>query len=326
MFPSRGEGFGLPLAEAMALGKPVIATAYGGQSDFCDGGDKLALRLQFRLRGDASWRVQFRLARTRRGIAGPDHAGCARGDARRTCRESEAGQARILADYTWDRVAERTRTAIALVRQPLRSGDLRLPTIGVISTWNSRCGIADYTRSLVSGIEPERLRVFANKGVEVLGPDESFVRRCWAQGWDDKLEDLYQEIRAASIDAAVFQFNFGFFRLSSLAWLCERLRGLGIPVFITFHSTMDVVKPDITIRLSEITETLAHACRLLVHSVHDLNRLKAIGLVENVTLFPMGLPVPFTGDREAKRRSLGLENKTIIASFGYLCRTRDCVS
>ncbi len=127
-----------------------------------------------------------------------------------------------------------------------------------------------------------------------------------------------QEIRAAGIDAAVFQFNFGFFRLSSLARLFERLRVLGIPVFITFHSTMDVVKPDITIRLSEITETLAHACRLLVHSVHDLNRLKDIGLVDNVTLFPMGLPLPFTGDREAKRRSLGLENKTVIASFGYL--------
>jgi glycosyltransferase involved in cell wall biosynthesis len=55
-----------------------------------------------------------------------------------------------------------------------------------------------------------------------------------------------------------------------------------------------------------------------VHSVHDLNHLKAIGLVDNVTLFPMGLPAPFSGDRAAKRRSLGLENKTVIASFGYL--------
>jgi glycosyltransferase involved in cell wall biosynthesis len=32
----RSEGFGLPIAEAMALGKPVVATAYSGPSDFLD--------------------------------------------------------------------------------------------------------------------------------------------------------------------------------------------------------------------------------------------------------------------------------------------------
>jgi glycosyltransferase involved in cell wall biosynthesis len=34
----RSEGFGLPIAEAMALGKPVVATAYSGNLDFTDSG------------------------------------------------------------------------------------------------------------------------------------------------------------------------------------------------------------------------------------------------------------------------------------------------
>jgi glycosyltransferase involved in cell wall biosynthesis len=34
--PYRGEGFGLPIAEAMAVGLPVIVTGYGAALDFCD--------------------------------------------------------------------------------------------------------------------------------------------------------------------------------------------------------------------------------------------------------------------------------------------------
>ena len=36
MSPHRSEGFGYTLAEAMAYGKPVVCTAYGGVLDFAN--------------------------------------------------------------------------------------------------------------------------------------------------------------------------------------------------------------------------------------------------------------------------------------------------
>lgn len=316
--PSRGEGFGLPLAEAMALGKPVITTAYGGQSDFCT--------------TETAWLCDysFAYAKTHLGVfdsvwVEPDPESLTGvlqdvfgATAQERAQKSNAGRARVLPHYTWDRVAQRTRAAVAQVRGTSSTEGLRLPVIGLVSTWNSRCGIAAYAQSLVSGIEPERLHVFATRVAEPLRPDEAFVRRCWSQGWDDPLDELFQEIDLANPDAVIIQFNFGFFRLAALQRLIERLHARGRLVFITLHSTMDVVKPDVTIRLADIRQTLANVCRLLVHSVHDLNRLKASGLIDNVTLFPHGVPQPFDGDRAAGRRSLGLERKTIIASFGFL--------
>jgi glycosyltransferase involved in cell wall biosynthesis len=316
--PSRGEGFGLPLAEAMALGKPVIATAYGGQSDFCT--------------AETAWLCDysFAYAKTHLGLfdsvwVEPDLESLARAlrdlfgaTVQERAGRSEAGRACVLAHYTWDGVAQRTCAAVAQVRGTSSAEALRLPVIGLVSTWNSRCGIAAYAQSLVSGIESERLHVFATRVAEPLRLDEAFVRRCWAEGWDDPLDELFHEIWLANPDVVIIQFNFGFFRLVALRRLIERLHAHGTLVFITLHSTMDVVKPDVTIRLADIRETLADVCRLLVHSVHDLNRLKAIGLIDNVTLFPHGLSEPFNGDRAAVRRSLGLESKTVIASFGFL--------
>ena len=51
----RSEGFGLGLAEAMMLGKPVVATDYGGSRDFLDEGTGFPVRYGIVPVGDDAW-------------------------------------------------------------------------------------------------------------------------------------------------------------------------------------------------------------------------------------------------------------------------------
>jgi glycosyltransferase involved in cell wall biosynthesis len=321
--PSRGEGFCLPLAEALAIGKPVITTAFGGQTDFCN--------------DETSWLCDYRFAYARTHFAVPNSVWvepqldslveCLRASHSATpqerARRGEAGRALVLSRFRWKHVAARLIMAVEDVRA-LDTRAIRLPKLGWVSTWNSRCGIADYSEALACAMAEERLVVFANRNAIPNGVDPPFLSRCWEQGWNDPLDDLYQAINAADLDAVVIQFNFGFFRLAALARLIDRLTDKGIAVYLFLHSTADVEKPDVTIQLSDVRESLARARRLLVHSVHDLNRLKMAGLVNNVTLFPFGLPEPVAGGRikDPPRHGLGrrgrLRREVVIASFGFL--------
>ena len=315
--PSRGEGFGLPLAEAAALGKPIITTAYGGQSDFCT--------------PETAWLCDFSFAPSQTHIGVPNSvwvepdvdslartlSDCFKASPEERAKRAAAARGLVTGRYRWDRVAAATRAAVKKLCEHEDSG-LRLPRIGWVSSWNSRCGIATYSQALTSEIDADRLVVFADRGAALVGADEVFVERCWNQGWVDPLEDLHTAIMARGLDAVVIQFNFGFFALAALASLISRLKDAAVAVFLCLHSTEDVIKPDCTIRLEEIAPVLARADRLLVHSAHDLNRLKAIGLVGNVSLFPHGLPQPLATSREVLRRDMFPQADRVIACFGFL--------
>jgi glycosyltransferase involved in cell wall biosynthesis len=114
----RSEGFGLPIAEAMALGKPVVATAYSGPSDFLDETTGYPVEWTPVVLGRAL--VPYP-AGTR--WAEPDEAHAARrlaevlGDRAESTRRGEAARRRIEARYglaaTGRRIAERLDRLLA---------------------------------------------------------------------------------------------------------------------------------------------------------------------------------------------------------------------
>ncbi len=311
--PSRGEGFGLPIAEAMMFDKPVITTAYGGQMDFCT--------------SENAWLVDYRFAYAQTHMeqfdsvwVEPDLDGLVRNlrevyaaTSEVRLRRVQMAKKNLLDNWSWKHVAERNLQAIAALDAQPALPDL--PHVAWVTTWNVRCGIAAYARSLGISVPVGQITVLPNHANDVIASDESFVVRCWYSGWDDTLDNLYTKIRNSRATVAVIQFNFGFFDLANFGRLITRLAANGVGVHIFFHATADFVRENNTLSLRTIAGPLAQATRLYVHGIGDLNRLKQLGLIENVVLFPHGVSLPL-GMPETP--PVNTSDSKLIACFGYM--------
>lgn len=307
--PSRAEGFGLPMAEAMLSGLPVITTGWSGQTDFCT--------------PETSWLIDydFEKAETHFGLFGsawarPNVAHMAKlmrevwhldPDTRRY--RVDKGRKILQQDFKWSDVASRNVSAArSFSAGPKATEALK---IGWVSTWNTRCGIAAYSEHLVGNMNGE-IHVYAPRTHELIKEDGSNVTRCWDAGAGDDLVALAKAIDEQSPGVIVIQFNYGFFEFGDLASFISNQVALGRVLVIILHSTVDPVhQPDK--KLSQIQHALKLCHRILVHSVPDLNRLKYLGLVDNVTLFPHGI----LDSQSCETPDTPSENKLHIASYGF---------
>jgi glycosyltransferase involved in cell wall biosynthesis len=188
--------------------------------------------------------------------------------------------------------------------------------IGWITTWNVRCGIAAYSEHLTDCIS-EDVIILAPRMAERLAPDCDNVVRCWDHT-DLQLDDLNAAIKSHGIDTLVVQFNYGFFEFGAIAEFLNTQAARGVNVVMTMHATVDPTNaPDR--RLSLLVPALRTCHRILVHSVRDMDRLKHIGLSDNVTLFPLGVKEVSgqdSGTTSQERRSRDAHDFT-IASYGF---------
>ena len=237
----------------------------------------------------------------------------------------QKARALILERFKWSDVAMRLNQAINQTKQRPIFEDSSLK-IGWVSSYNTKCGIATYSEFLIEpmrALEGVTIEIFASDATqeELIDPNkEAGIKRVWRDASERALDRLGDALLQSSLDAVVIQFNFGFFNLSALARLIKRLKASNKILFITLHSVADVNKEDFKASLGEIADTLREVDRILVHSIDDLNRLKAFDLVANVTLFPHGVTKRSADAKAArsKKAELALQDKKVIASYGFL--------
>lgn len=316
--PSRGEGFGLPVAEAMLLGCPVIATIHSGQADTCS--------------PEWCWPVDFTLqpARSHLSEAGSLWAEPSVASLREQMRgilstpraeiERRTALARrhIEDRFTWKKVAQRhldlwNRYLQKRSPVPQTVAPRQVHHIGFVSTWNTRCGIAEYTRYVIDNLGDDlRYTIFAAETADRVRPDGEEVVRCWdstnelERSWDEA-GVLARAIVARNVDLVWVQFNFAFFAPEALEYLIDEVHRAGVPVFVTLHATNNE-------RFARLAAALRKADLTIVHRQQDVRLLLAEG-VERVLLQEHGILAPRFPDKgdNPRVRSLGFT----VASFGF---------
>ena len=290
--PSHGEGFNLTVAEAMRLGIPVITTAWGGHTDFCN--SKSSFLIDYAFEYSNSHLGLFSSVWARPSV---DHLATLMKEVYSLPKEIRLAKVnsakKSISRHTWKSVAIKNVDFVKNLSNFLFD---QRSKIGWISTWGTRCGIATYSKHLLSEIIEDFL-VFAPK---VNLDSEDNIIRCWDLG-NDKLETLFNEIISYKITSIVLQFNYGFFEFDSLSDFIQKIHSRNIKIIIFLHSTIDPQLGE-NKRLINIKPVLSLSHRLLVHTPADLNRLKEIGLVNNVSLFPHGVLDSYPDQREIKQK------------------------
>ncbi|MBW3050287.1 hypothetical protein DNJ72_09055 [Prochlorococcus marinus XMU1403] len=314
--PSRGEGFGLPIAEAMLLDLPVITTAWGGQTDFCNHNNSwlidyefLAARTHFDL-GMSYW-AEPSCAHLSELMKELFHSNKADISSKIITARSDIEM------FTWQNTALKNLEFSKYVLNNMQSIN---PRIGWITSWETRCGIASYSKNLIDNIS-SRVTIFTPFASQKISSTYESIQ-CWELDNDisQDLSELFNCVMNAQITSLVIQFNYGFFNFSEFSSFIDKLSSHKINIILFMHSTLDPSENKKK-RLDNLIPSLSKCRRILVHTLKDLNRLKLLGLNENVSLFPHGIKYihsNLVSKNEFPRANfLSKKNKLKIASYGF---------
>lgn len=321
VLPTRGEGLNLPAAEAMAARIPLIVTGYGGQSDFCDHETARLLSWHFApslshlATGNSLWvePSKIDLIAALREAASLNTEAVASQMAQRV----NAAAARIdasMSDTALVSSIARAATSVILwpPQPPMR--------IAFITTWDVRCGVAEYSRHLISswlsGAETDDIVVLADDRTTPSVTGICRTRIAWGIGAEDNVNDLRIAVAQENPAIVIIQHQPGLFSWPLLAKLLRELVMPGRILVVTLHNTCDLAEIELGIR-SNAVEALRSAARLIVHTIADLERLKVLGLSANVVMVPHGVHAAEWPLGDLKARELPADSSPVIGCYGF---------
>jgi len=309
--PSRAEGFGLSMAEAMMLRKPLITTAYSGHMDFCSEENSFLVDYDMVL-------SESHLGITGARIAEPKLDNLAsqmkyvyeniHSDAVAYKVERAYEQVK---DFTWNNAAKKIRNFVEKIKKIY---EFKNKKIAVITTYNSKCGIAEYSTILYSRIFRTfgEIKILANYDIsDRVRKDKNFVERTWQTGETDFARTI-TFLKNYKPDILQVQYNNGFYSIPHLEILLNHANNNNIPVYLTLHC--------FTPQFRQYADIFKKCEKIFVHSISDFKKMLVIGGgLKNIVFLEHGINMVKDEDKFKLREKIGLtEYSPIIGSHGLI--------
>jgi glycosyltransferase involved in cell wall biosynthesis len=190
--------------------------------------------------------------------------------------------------------------------------------IGFLTTWQTRCGIAEYSESLIDALSEQNVECFVigninGESINCLPKNEASLSTA--------VEDMSSYERAGSeievvnscrtvgIQRISIQYNPAFFGENALIRLASSCTDAGFGVSVTLHNTQ-MMSFDCLSKLDAL------GAALIVHNLEEQRRISSLG-VRQVSYIPIGvLEFPDEVASDARQR-FGISHAPVIGTFGF---------
>jgi glycosyltransferase involved in cell wall biosynthesis len=198
------------------------------------------------------------------------------------------------------------------------------PIVLFVGTYPPReCGIATFTQDLSKAFEKEYSNKFCSKilamnnnGTNIYNYPKEVIYQISDSDIAEYIEVAKKINRNKSIKLVSIQHEFGIFKGEYGSYLISFLELLNKPVIVTFHSVL----PDPNEMLKKVVQSIGQKSDAIIVMAKTGKKIlrEEYELKCDIRVIPHGIPeIKFT-DGEEKKKALGLQNKTILSSFGMI--------